>query len=71
MFSFCLENVLRQFLLLSDKFTEDSCIIRIKYGFSCINIGQVLKKMLKLRATEGFQYLPRDVTNITTMQLAG
>ena len=38
--------------------------IGIKHGFSCINIRQVPREMLKTEAGgHGFQHLPRDLAN--------
>ena len=43
--------------------------IRIKHGFSCINIRQVPWEVLKTEAEgRGFQYLPRDKANVNALE---
>ena len=43
--------------------------IGIKHGFSCINIHQVLWKVLKSEARGlGFQHLPRDLANVNALK---
>ena len=43
--------------------------IGIKHGFSCINIRQVLWKVLKTEAEgRGFQHLPRDLANVNALK---
>ena len=43
--------------------------IGIKHGFSCINIHQVLREVLKTEARgHGFQHLPRDLLNIYALK---
>ena len=42
--------------------------IGIKHGFSCINIRQVLREVLKTEAGgHGFQHLPRDLANVNAL----
>ena len=44
-------------------------IIGIKHGFSCINIRQVMREVLKTEASGlGFQHLPRDVVNVNALK---
>ena len=44
-------------------------IIRIKHGFSCINIRQVPWEVLKTEAEgRGFQHLLRDLANVNTLK---
>ena len=44
-------------------------IIRIKHGFSCINIRQVPREVLKTEAGScGFQHLPRDLANVNALK---
>ena len=44
-------------------------IIRIKHGFSCINIRQVPWEVLKTEAEgRGFQHLPRDLANVNALK---
>ena len=46
-----------------------SAIIRIKHGFSCINIRQVPWEVLKTEAEgRGFQYLPRDLAIVNALK---
>ena len=43
--------------------------IGIKHGFSCINIRQVPREVLKTEAEGlGFQYLPRDLENANALK---
>ena len=43
--------------------------IGIKHGFSCINIRQVPKEVLKTEAeSRGFQHLLRDLANVNTLK---
>ena len=43
--------------------------IRIKHGFSCINIRQVPWEVLKTEAKGlGFQHLPRDLANVNALK---
>ena len=43
--------------------------IRIKHGFSCINIRQVRLEVLKTEAEgRGFQHLPRDLANVNALK---
>ena len=43
--------------------------IGIKHGFSCINIRQVLREVLKTEAGgRGFQHLPRDLGNVNALK---
>ena len=43
--------------------------IGIKHGFSCINIRQVLWKVLKTEAEgRSFQHLPRDLANVNALK---
>ena len=40
-------------------------LYRVKHGFSCINIRQVPRKVLKTKAAgRGFQHLQRDPANV-------
>ena len=39
--------------------------IGIKHGFSCIYIRQAPREVLK---TDGFQHLPRDLSNVTVLK---
>ena len=44
-------------------------IIGIKHGFSCINIRQVPREVLKTVAGgRGFQHLPRDLANVNALK---
>ena len=43
--------------------------IGIKHGFSCINIRQVPREVLKTEAGgRGFQHLPRDLANVNALK---
>ena len=43
--------------------------IEIKHGFSCINILQVPREVLKTEAGgRGFQHLPRDLANVSALK---
>ena len=43
--------------------------IEIKHGFSCINIRQVPREVLKTEAGgRGFQHLPRDLANVSALK---
>ena len=43
--------------------------IGIKHGFSCINIRQVPREVLKTEAVDrGFQHLPRDLANANALK---
>ena len=42
--------------------------IGIKHGFSCINILQVPREVLKTEAGRDFQYLPRDLANVYALK---
>ena len=43
--------------------------IRIQHGFSCINISQVPREVLKTEAGgRGFQHLPRDLANVNALK---
>ena len=43
--------------------------IGIKHGFSCINIRQVPREVLKTVARgRGFQHLPRDLANVNALK---
>ena len=43
--------------------------IGIKHGFSCINIRQVPREVLKTEAEGcGFQHLPRDLANVNAFK---
>ena len=43
--------------------------IGIKHGFSCINIRQVPREVLKTEAGgRGFQHLPRDLANVNVLK---
>ena len=43
--------------------------IGIKHGFSCINIRQVSREVLKTEAGgRGFQHLPRDLANVNALK---
>ena len=43
--------------------------IEIKHGFSCINIRQVPREVLKTEAEgRGFQHLPRDLANVNALK---
>ena len=43
--------------------------IGIKHGFSCINIHQVSREVLKTEAGgRGFQHLPRDLANVNALK---
>ena len=51
------------------KFVQVNLTIGIKYGFSCINIRQVLWEVLKTEAEgRGFQHLPRDLANVNALK---
>ena len=44
-------------------------IIGIKHGFSCINIRQVPREVLKTEAGgRGFQHLPEDLANVNALK---
>ena len=56
--------------MFSDCRSHDS--IRIKHGFSCINIRQVPLEVLKTEAGgSGFQHLPRDLANVNALENHG
>ena len=41
----------------------------LKYGFSCTNIRQVPREVLKTEAGgRGFQHLPRDLVNVNVLK---
>ena len=41
----------------------------ITYGFSCLNVCQVPREVLKTEAEgRGFQQLPRDLTNVNVLE---
>ena len=43
--------------------------IGIKHGFSCINVCQVPREVLKTEADgRGFQHLPRDPANVNVLE---
>ena len=43
--------------------------IGTKHGFSCINIRQVPREVLKTEAEgRGFQHLPRDLANVNALK---
>ena len=43
--------------------------IGIKHGFSCINIRQVPREVLKTKAEgRGFQHLPGDLANVNALK---
>ena len=43
--------------------------IGIKHGFSCINVCQVPREVLKTEAEgRGFQHLPRDLANVNVLE---
>ena len=43
--------------------------IGIKHGFTCINVCQVLRELLKTEAEgRGFQQLPRNLTNVYALE---
>ena len=43
--------------------------IGIKHGFSCINIRQVPREVLKTEAEgRGFRHLPRDSANVNALK---
>ena len=43
--------------------------IGIKHGFSCINVCQVPREVLKTEAEgRGFQHLPRDLANVNVSE---
>ena len=42
--------------------------VGIEHGFSCINIRQVPREVLKTEARgHGFQHLPRDLANVNAL----
>ena len=46
-----------------------SDFIGIKHGFSCINIRQIPREVLKTEAEgHGFQHLPRDLANVNALK---
>ena len=48
---------------------QQSFIIGIKYGFSCINVCQVPREVLKAEAEgRGFQQLPRNLANVNVLE---
>ena len=43
--------------------------IGIKYAFSCVNVRQVPRKVLKTEAgVRGFQHLPRGLANVNALK---
>ena len=43
--------------------------MHFKHGFSCINIRQVPREVLKTEAEgRGFQHLPRDLANVNALK---
>ena len=45
------------------------CSIGIKQGFSCINIRQVPREVLKTEAGgRGFQHLPKNLANVSALK---
>ena len=49
--------------------TGDNYNIGVKHGFSCINICQVLREVLKTEAEgRGFQHLPKDLANVNALK---
>ena len=43
--------------------------IGIKHGFSCINVCQVPREVLKTEAEgRGFQHRPRDLANVNVLE---
>ena len=49
--------------------TEIFYNIGIKHGFSCINLRQVPREVLKTEAEgRGFQHLPRDLANVNALK---
>ena len=43
--------------------------VEIKHGFSCINIRQIPREVLKTEAGgRGFQHLPRDLANVNALK---
>ena len=43
--------------------------IGIKHGFSCINVCQVPREVLKTEAEgQDFQHLPRDLANVNVLE---
>ena len=54
---------------LQNCWTLYNFIIVIKHGFSCINIRQVPREVLKTEAGgRGFQHLPRDLGNVNALK---
>ena len=50
-------------------YPDDQVNIGIKHGFSCINIRQFQREMLKTEAGgRGFQHLPRDLANVNALK---
>ena len=48
---------------------KEGNIIGIKHGFSCINVCQVPREVLKTEAEgRGFQHLPRDLANVNVLE---
>ena len=48
---------------------DTNCNIGIKHGFSCINIRQVPREVLKTEAGgRGFQHLPRDLADVNALK---
>ena len=48
---------------------ENFSYIRIKHGFSCINIRQVQREVLETEAGgRCFQHLPRDLANVNAFK---
>ena len=49
--------------------TKSVLSIGITHGFSCINIRQVPREVLKTEAGgRGFQHLPRDLANVNALK---
>ena len=58
----CIKHIIRQTLV-------HYINIGIKHGFSCINVCQVPREVLKTEAEgRGFQHLPRDLANVNVLE---
>ena len=56
-------------MLFEKVFEYEKINIGIKHGFSCINVCQVPREVLKTEAEgRGFQHLPRDLANVNVLE---
>ena len=66
----CILKCRKTWSTASNGATSDMCLnIRIKHGYSCINIRLVPWELLKTEAEgRGFQHLPRDLANVNALK---